>query len=70
MEKKQSSVDWFYQQIRYNDEGFTHEDLMEWHRQAKAMHKEEIEKAWAKGFTNTFVDENPEIYYNETFKTK
>ena len=68
---KQSSIEWFineldktipYQHIS-KSQIFT--DIIE---QAKAMHKEEIEKTYIKGYEDKdFSYFDPEQYYNETF---
>ena len=63
---KQSSVEFLEQKfisIFVNDEGF--KKAIE---QAKAMHKEEIEKTYIKGYEDKdFSYFDPEQYYNETF---
>ena len=59
---KQSSVEWLMDKLF--DPSYMQKEQLEWFEQAKAMHKQEIEKAFKKGMvTNkTFED-----YYNETF---
>lgn len=65
MEKKKSSIEWFYQRILAKDI----ESVFE---QAKAMHKEEMIDAYREGRSDqqseeTFYHRNSEQYYNETF---
>ena len=66
MEKKQSSVEWFYQRILAKDI----ESVFE---QAKAMHKEEVKESYREGRTDqqsssdSFYNRNAEQYYNQTF---
>lgn len=66
MEKKQSSVEWFYQRILAKD-------IKEVFDQAKAKHKEEIRDAYREGRTDqqsssdSFYNRNAEQYFNETF---
>ena len=61
MEKKPSSVEWFFQEIMYADV-----DVKVWKellQQAKAMHKEEIKDA----VNSCGYQDEAEYYYNETF---
>ena len=60
---KQSSIDRLAELIRFANKEL-YAEMFEEFEQAKAMHKQEIEKAFKKGMvTNkTFED-----YYNETF---
>ena len=66
---KQTAVEWFNQQLvdRQNGNGDSRsrDEIFE---QAKEMEKEQIKDAWDNGCT--YVQENSEQYYNETFKTK
>ena len=59
--KKQSSIDWFYQRILAND-------IKEVFEQAKAMHKEEVTDAYIDGHSTWGENTNAEEYYNETFE--
>ncbi len=72
--RKASSVDWFYQQIRDHGAGFTAEELLEWHRQAQAMHREEHLETWVESAVQHRKENHYtkkilffEEYYNETF---
>ena len=68
---KQSSVEWLISQQKHN-QLFDIETI----EQAKAMHKEEIEKAWWAGcdesLSNHIIHPSEDCngYYNETFKIK
>jgi hypothetical protein len=59
MEKKQSSIEWFYQRILAKDI----ESVFD---QAKAMHKEEIVETWIDGVSGWHYV-NSEHYYNEVY---
>ena len=69
MEKKQSSIDYFFEEVvkwqmkpwLYASDGL--EPII---KQAKAMHKEEIEYAWLNGISGGQCGYS-EQYYNETF---
>ena len=68
---KQSSIDWLYNNLKSH---FEHDgDLLEAVKmsfeQAKAMHKEEIRKAYWNGEYHKEKKLTIE-YYNETFNTK
>ena len=77
---KQSSIDWLVQQIeKSSKEGDI--DFLLWNLKqnllvkAKAMHKEEIENAYASGDDSDCLQEQEarmfaQVYYNETFNTK
>ena len=74
--KKQSSVEWlekaFYTHARptgidYDKWVIKEETLDKLFEQAKAMHREEIKKAWEEGFSFSSPYQSAEIYYNETF---
>ena len=61
---KQSSIDWLYNKMYEHRGNITIEE----YEQAKAMHKEEIEKTYIKGYEDKdFSYFDPEQYYNETF---
>jgi hypothetical protein len=61
---KQSSVDWLVNQYsKYCDDSQVPFEVFE---QAKAMHKEEIKKAWLNGYT-AIDAKNAETYYNEMY---
>ena len=76
---KQSSVEWLLYEIALRLEGcenssIPHYKLMELGKQAKAMHKEEVEEAFANGVDDEYEyhinnepRKNTEQYYNETF---
>lgn len=73
----QSSVEWFYQQIRDNGAGFTQEDLMEWHMQAKAMNEQEMIDFhnWCVGYKSNYPYQNWTTdfllkRYKQTFKSE
>lgn len=72
----QSSVEWFFQQIRNNGGGFTAEELFEWHKQAKQIEKLQHYNTWTdsriecKGDDYVGIEKTFEQYYNETFKPK
>ena len=66
---KQSSVEWFQEQIIKIVNGTCLLSEIEIFEQAKTMHKEEIKNAFTNGFissrsSNRIADE---IFYNETF---
>jgi len=61
---KQSSVAWLIDNL-YLKDSLKWQEVIE---QAKAMHKEEIEKTYVKGYEDKdFSYFEPEQYYNETF---
>ena len=69
--KKQSSVEWLVEKIQQANPSFKFDGLI---RQAKAMHREEIEIAFAKSYLIgvegiSYDDANKASakYYNETF---
>ena len=66
-EKKQSSIDWLIEQLKkrgYAEDFSTH--LL--FKQAKEMHRIEIEEAYDDGWhENNHEKYNPKQYYNETF---
>ena len=70
MEKKQSSIDYFFEEVvkwqmkpwLYASDGL--EPII---KQAKAMHKEEIIEAYIEGHSIYGENTNSEQYYNETF---
>lgn len=76
---KQTSLEWLEKNIRLDMSPF---ELTQLFDQAKAMHKEEIVKAWKSGVDyrdynghgSTYLEielgEQPNKYYNETFNTK
>lgn len=78
---KQTSVDIIYQglsdKIVMQDLNkalicihISHDDFLKLHKQAKAMHKEEIEDAYDTGKESTInarLSQNSYRYYNETF---
>lgn len=61
MEKKQSSIEWLEWQINL---GLSERGLISAFKEAKAMHKEEVQDAWRNGLINRL----PEEYYNESFQ--
>ena len=65
--KKQSSIDWLFEQVWINPVSKLPEIL----EQAKAMHKEEIVNAYQAGDGDAYnLDETRDFgeqYYNETF---
>ena len=68
---KQSSIEWLMNQIsdylqeQYGIDYFDSKLL----EQAKAMHKEEIVKAWSNGYDeDDRATSSPLKYYNETYK--
>ena len=73
MEKKQSSIDWLIDQIKNveNQKNLTSAQWMDVVEQAKAMHKEEIVKAYNRDVINkkqNWAIENGERYYNLHYK--
>jgi len=65
---KQSSVDWLWSVVEpsltYAQKHFFSNVI----EQAKAMHKDEIEQTYQKGYNDAdFSYYDPEQYYNETF---
>ena len=73
MEKKQSSIEWFQEQIIKIVNGTCELSEIEIFEQAKAMHKEEIVESYREGRTdqqsssNSFYNRNAESYFNEKF---
>jgi hypothetical protein len=66
-DKKQSSVEWLVEKIQQANPSFKFDALK---RQAKAMHREEIENAFDVGSDSYYDLSNPsnsEDYYNETY---
>ena len=71
MEKKQCSIDWLIDQIKNveNQKNLTGAQWIDVVEQAKAMHKEDVEDAYFKGYADNMNDEGDfEQYYNETYK--
>jgi phosphoribosylaminoimidazole carboxylase (NCAIR synthetase) len=71
MEKKQTAVEWVIQYLSNvkPNEFCSIEKIKELLQQAKKMEKEQILKAYEKGYDDVNVYE-PEKYYNETYKSK
>jgi hypothetical protein len=68
---KQSSIEWLVKQLE-NHNGVTRAGFEKCIKQAKAMHKEEIENAVKQGWDYNeegLVQWMGETYYNETFNT-
>ena len=63
MEKKQSSIDWLFEQVWINPVSKLPEIL----EQAKAMHKEEVIDAWQEGAYQQSLLGASE-YYTNTFE--
>ena len=69
-EKEQSSIEWLEWQINL---GLSERGLISAFKEAKAMHKEEVQDAYREGRTDqqsssdSFYNRNAESYYNETF---
>lgn len=65
---KQSSLEWLIEKYTIVC-GLGSKELMKEHiARAKAMHKEEIVKAWSNGYVDKdFSYFDPEQYYNQTF---
>jgi hypothetical protein len=66
--KKQTAVEWFFEQIMYADV-----DIKVWREifdQAKAMEKEQIEAAYRAGYTDCSLDRfsDCEKYYTSTYE--
>jgi hypothetical protein len=67
-DKKQSSVGWLVEKIQQANPSFKFDGLV---RQAKAMHKEEVENAyWEGGQDVPMSGKQCTQYYNETFKSE
>ena len=67
--KKQSSIEWFFEQLEFNDSVSRYELL----EQAVEMHKQEIIEASMDGgflLVHQSKRERAEKYYNETFKSE
>ena len=63
---KQTAVEWLEQQL-FNKQGkFNKSDI----EQAKAMEKEQIEKAFEEGMFHHTSGLCPDEYYEETFKSE
>jgi len=72
MEQKQSSIEWFQEQIIKIVNGTCELSEIEIFEQAKAMHKEEILEAFTRGLITEDVyygydDKKEEKYYYEKF---
>ena len=70
---KQSSIEWIYNNLKshFEHDGDLLEAVQMSFKQAKAMHKEEIENAyWDGGQWVPTSGSQCEEYYNETFNTK
>jgi len=76
--KKVSSVEWLIKKLQNRQngifDGFPHLSLDKIYEQAKAMHKEEIEEAFANGADDEYEYQinneprkNTEKYYNDTY---
>jgi hypothetical protein len=70
MNTKQTSIEWFYDQItRTYWDYMTTERQNELFEQAKEMHKQEIENAyWDGGQDIPMSEKSCEQYYQDTFK--
>lgn len=67
---KQSSIEWLVKQLE-NHNGVTRAGFEKCIKQAKAMHKEEIENTyWDGGQWVPTSGSQCEEYYNETFNTE
>ena len=71
---KQTAVEWLHNQWA-NEREWTWEKIENWFEQAKAMEREQIEKAYHHGSNNGYmyaIDKNiiisRERYYDETYK--
>lgn len=74
--KNQSSIEWFFEQLEFN-ESVSRYELLE---QAKQMHKQEIINARQDGYDSTYaeygetpkcyLDGSSEEYYNTTFESE
>jgi hypothetical protein len=68
---KQSSVEWLVKELNQKIDYIPMrqwDEIKEVIEQAKAMHKEEIEQAYQKGYNDAdFSYYDPEHYYNETY---
>ena len=73
--KKQSSVEWYIENRKkleydYDTKGIGILNFIERkneiEKQAKAMHKEEVESAWRNGLIKGMDSPLPEKYYNES----
>ena len=70
MEKKQSSIEWFHNELEHlgNTLGFISKKMLDIHfNTAKAMHKEEVTDAYIDGHSTWGENRNAEQYYNEIF---
>ena len=76
-EKQQSAVEWYEKEVnalidKYEAKEISKSDFIVMKHNlfypAKRMETEQIKDAWDNGCT--YVQENSEQYYNETFKTK
>lgn len=61
-----TAVEWFFRWFNDNPEA-THKEYAEAFQQALEMEKQQILKAYDKGYDDVDVYE-PEKYYNETYK--
>ena len=69
--KKQSSVEWFQEQINKICYGTSELSLTQIFEQAKSMHKEEIVDAYVYGAAYQIDEKNglgPGLYYKEKFE--
>jgi len=67
MEKKQTAVEWLYDQLEFDD-SISMDDIEKIFEQAKAMEKEIIRTAYLDGMDGEY--NTSEQYYNETFKSE
>ncbi len=63
---KQSSIEWLNRWFIDNQEA-TYEEGKAALKQAKAMHRKEIEDSWLDGVGNWDSEKEAEQYYNEKF---
>ena len=64
--KKQSSIEWFFEQLEFNDSVSRYELL----EQAKQMHKQEINDAYNEGvYLSMTPSKTSEDYYKNTYET-
>jgi hypothetical protein len=70
MEKKQTAVEWFFEQLE-KDNHLTENEFLRIIQQAKEMDKEHHKKTWSEGmFCETGDIQAFEEYYNNNFKSK
>jgi hypothetical protein len=64
---KQTAVEWFLTELE-KMQYFIGNDMLEAYKQAKELEKQQIIDAFQYKFFHPYAENEPEIYYNETYK--